>query len=170
MAIWWTYKETPKQKITCDSCRSELCGSLDQYQIEFLGRKVLLCEQCRLLYNGYRNKRYKAFCDSTLKEFLGKTWDKILGAKDLMSFQEDIKIIEKESGFIYCENHSTCDKCNAICKITDLCHIYSTIKPPYYRICPRCTKLFNDYVLSVPRGYESTAYLDAVKYMFQEGC
>jgi hypothetical protein len=84
-----------------------------------------------------------------------------------IAIKQDVACLEKETGWIG-KRKASCDKCNTGCKPEDMQYIYSHNKKPYYRVCPKCSSLFHDYVRYCPDGYEELAYVNAVKYMFKK--
>lgn len=192
--MWWIHSDCKVEEIKCGSCHTKIIGPSNIGGYHHINKTpVTLCESCEMLFSEFRsrcsndvhdnslswfinrmsNQAFIQRLDNKFKETLEETprWSGfqayLRSEVDRLQREQDIKQTEKETGWIY-KPSLTCDKCHATCIDSDMDYIYSTKKIPYYRICQKCSRLFHDYVQCVPRGYEGSAYLNAVKYMFKE--
>jgi len=160
--MWCNRNETPKQTVKCTCCHKDIAACCAQNMHRCYGETICLCLMCKRLWDHYRETLYESWREETLNMFLKKSWDEILGAKIIKSPESGITITTRQ--------HITCDKCNDICKIKDMDYIFSSQKSPYYRVCQKCSSLFQEYIRSIPtiENVRTNPYLSAVRYMFKE--
>ena len=90
--MWFSCKETTK----CLCCHIKL-NSSTSFPCEMLGNEqIRMCDKCKHVWQQYRTELHPAWREQTLRLFLQKSWDEILGQKITRDLENDIRKSEQK--------------------------------------------------------------------------